>query len=212
MTSITDVPYEDIKLFLTKNNVRISSNEKNNYDTVLKMIKAGKGTNHPDSLIDWIIAYNLLNDKIHVNRYSVTEINLANERELQELGELLGVSDSVDIKQSVLNILRYLKKLDNILFNKDIDSYIFSLAQSIDEQKILSADYSEIIEIFRKNKTLRKFIHDNMEKIMFDYTFDGADPESSLGDNALAEISAFIIDLFNNERISVSGRSVENCF
>lgn len=199
MTSIGDVPYEDIKLFLKRNNIRISSNEKNNYNEVFKIIKAGKGQDYPDSLIDWIIAYNLLTGKIHVNRYSVADINLANKRELNELAESLGIFDSNDNKQSVLNVLRYLKKLDSGIVNKDIDSYVFSLMQNIDEQKILSSSYQDIIKLFQKNKTLRKFIYDNMRRIIFpDHPiYDG----QLLLNGSLDIITEFIVDLMKMKEI-----------
>lgn len=161
MTSINDVPYDDIEKFLIINDVELISKDQD-YNKAFKMISNDKNYIYPDIIVDWIAAYNL-NGKRFRN-YSRGEIDLLSKNELTRLAKNLGVGDSNNHKQSVINVLKFLKKLDSKLIMKDIDEQIF---QTLDEQRILTTNLVDIIEIFRKNKTLRKFIYDNMRTILF---------------------------------------------
>lgn len=50
MTSITDIPIEDIKLFLSGKNISIPDNIDIMYDIAWNLIKQGKDIFYPDSL------------------------------------------------------------------------------------------------------------------------------------------------------------------
>lgn len=104
MTSITDVPIDDIKLFLFRNMIKIPVKDKDIYDTAFNLIIERKGNNHPDSLVDWIIAYNLFNEKRQINRYAREEIDFLSQQELKNLAESLDIFESNDIKQSIINV------------------------------------------------------------------------------------------------------------
>lgn len=160
MTSITDVSYDDIKLFLTTNGVRLSVSERNNYNQAFEMIKNDKNYFYPDSIVDWIVAYNFDGN---ISSYSKGEINLLSEDELNKLSKELGIFESNNNKQSVVNVLKYLNKYEDNFIHSDLDRNIF---QIVDEQRILSGNYKEIIEIFGNNKILRSFLYDNMRRII----------------------------------------------
>lgn len=180
MTSIKDVPYQNIKSFLINNKVSLSKNEQDNYNTVFKMISNDNNYIYSDIIIDWIVAYNLNGKKFR--NYSRGEIDIMSDEQLNRLDKNLGIDESNNRKQSVINVLKFLKKLDSKIVMKDIDNIIF---QTLDEQRILSSNYKEMVTIFRNNKTLRKFIYDNLPYIietksynedyggyMFDNNFD----------------------------------------
>lgn len=191
MTSITDIPYEDIKVFLTKNNIRLSLNESNNYNTAFKMIKQDKNYIYPDSVYDWIIAYNF-RDKIDV--YTKGMINSLSEEELNNLAKQLGIFDSNDLKYSVINVLGYLHKYDKSFVHSDLDQNIF---QMVDEQRILSSDYKEIIKNFKRNKTLRLFLLNNMRKIIIERYKD------------VDGLLLFIVDLLGLEEIILAEEALK---
>jgi hypothetical protein len=197
MTSITDVPLEDIKLFLTKNNVKIPTNNKSIYDTAFSMIITGKGNYYPDSLIDWIIAHNLLNEGKDIRIYTRGEIDLLPPRELKKLSNFLDIYESNNLKRSVINVLKYLKKLDISIVHPDID---INILQLVDEQRILTGSYETIIKIFSKNKSLRKFIYDNMERIIKDVTFE----EDYISTSTIEELVDFIVELMKMKEITLA--------
>ena len=59
MTSIYDVPYEDIAIFLLANNNKFM-NQDDAYDKALILLKDKKARGHTTSIIEWMIAHNLL--------------------------------------------------------------------------------------------------------------------------------------------------------
>lgn len=163
MTDITDIPYDDIISFLTSNNVKLYKNKNDNYDTVFDIIQQRKYDNYPDSIIDWIIAYNLYNEDRDIPHYTRGEINLMNKEELDQLALSLDIFEGNNIKQSITNVLKYLHKLDSKIIHSDIDPLILKL---VDEQRILEGNFDDTTEIFKNNRSLRKFIYDNMENII----------------------------------------------
>src|SRR5579885_1559796 len=112
MTSIADVPIADIKDFLMKNRIKIDTNEKDIYDSAFNLILKGKGIGYSNNLIDWIIARNLLGEGKNVDYYTRGEIDLMSKKELEDLAKYLEINESNNIKQSVLNVLNYLHKLN----------------------------------------------------------------------------------------------------
>lgn len=59
MTSIYDIPYKDIKMFLLTNNKNIN-NKDIDYKQVLTLLKNKESKGHTKSIIEWMIAHNLL--------------------------------------------------------------------------------------------------------------------------------------------------------
>ena len=160
MTSIYDIPYEDIKEFLLANN-KIFNNENDAYKKALILLKDKNSIGHTTSIIEWMIAHNLLVKKVNIPNFTIYQINNMKEFEVTELSRLLGMQGND--RNNVKNILKYLGKLNFLPEHSDVKPLILN---TILELQILSSDLYMIINIFKNNKFLRKFIYDNMVKII----------------------------------------------
>lgn len=200
MVSITDVPIKDIILFLKNNKIKLSVNDKDNYDKALNLVIKGKGINYPDSLIDWIIAYNLSNEGKHIRIYTRGEIDLMNDKELLDLANFLEIYEINNLKQSIINVLKYLKKLAIGIVHPDIDLNILQTLRALSEKEILSSNYEDIIKIFQKNKSLRKFIYDNIATIIMNNTSDN----DYFSGSEIVKLAHFIIDLMKMKEITLT--------
>ena len=69
MTSIDQIPYKDIQNFILKNknkvyelfpDIILFDNEKETYDIVYELLKDKKAVGHPISIIEWLMAHNLI--------------------------------------------------------------------------------------------------------------------------------------------------------
>ena len=107
MTSIYDINYDDIKLFLTMNGKTIPYSHEDSYNLSRKLLKSAKY--YPDIIIDWIIAHNVIVSDIKVPTYTESEIYLLDDKELYNLAKLIKL-DRLNIS-SILNVLRFLHKL-----------------------------------------------------------------------------------------------------
>lgn len=205
MTSITDVPLKDIKNFLIANSIVILGNDQYDYEAELELILNGKATNYPDTVIDWIIAYNLFNDRKKIRTYSKNEIDSLSNEELNKLAAMLEIYNSNNTRDSIINVLRYLKKLDLTLVHPDIDPYIF---QTVDEVKILSGNLKRILEVFKKNKTLRQFLYDNMKRIIEEnlilyYRYEETG-RIIYTDDSVNKLSDFVVELMKLKEMALA--------
>jgi len=139
MTSITDIPIHDAKLFLSKNDLKIPINDDKIYSHLKDIIQSGREIKYyPDSIIDWMIASNLVTDNKNIYRYKEEEINSLSYDELKDLAHILELDynqfkNKIALQNSVVNILFYLGKLDRIKRNyfeltpsKEVNMYILS--------------------------------------------------------------------------------------
>lgn len=160
MTSIYDIPYEDIEIFLLANNKR-HKNKNEAYNIVLTLLKDKKAVGHTTSIIEWMIAYNLLVKKVNVPNFTIYQIDNMKQFQVDELAKLLTLNGNN--RDNIKNILRYLGKLDELIEHPDIKPQILNTILGL---KILSFDLKDVINVFKDNKFLRKFIYDNMEQII----------------------------------------------
>ncbi len=67
MTSISQIPRDDLDYFISNNNILISNN-----DLIFKLLELGKylPNSIPDSMVDWIIAHNLITLNIQIPFYN----------------------------------------------------------------------------------------------------------------------------------------------
>jgi hypothetical protein len=120
MTSIYDIPYGDIEIFLISNNKSYES-ENDAYDKALILLKDKKAKGHTINIIEWMIAYNLIKNKIIIPNYTIYEIDKLYQNKIDQLAKLLTMNGN-NI-ENIKNILRYLHKLDenvNISTNKNL--------------------------------------------------------------------------------------------
>jgi hypothetical protein len=88
MTSIYDIPYEDIKIFLEAND-KTYINKNDAYDKTLILSEDKKTIGHTINIIEWMIAHNLLINKINIPYYTIDEINNMSQKEINKLAKLL---------------------------------------------------------------------------------------------------------------------------
>jgi len=171
MTSIYDIPHKDIVEFLLANNKNFED-ENDAYNKSLELLKDKKTVGHNTSIIEWMIAYNLLIKQAYIPNYTTYEINKLSQNEINQLAKKLGMkSNNIE---NIKNILRYLHKLDNknILILPEIDDIILQNLEKLEIEGI-NFDYlkfNDIINLLKihNNKALiRKLIYDNMEKVIF---------------------------------------------
>lgn len=111
MTDIKDIPFDDAKQFLYDNDIEISSDKNKIYYEIRKLIRNGSYdvTTIPISIVEWILAYNLIVSKINILKYTVSEIALLSKSEINKLAKLLGMTGN-NI-ENIINILYYAHKL-----------------------------------------------------------------------------------------------------
>lgn len=120
MTSVYDIPYKDIEIFLISNKKSYESKD-DAYDKALILLKDKNAKGHTINIIEWMMAYNLLKNKVDVPNYTIYEINKLSQVKIDQLAKLLTMnSNNIE---NIKNILRYLHKLDenvNIGTNKEL--------------------------------------------------------------------------------------------
>jgi hypothetical protein len=75
MSSIDQIPYEDIAIFLEANDKKLSEDRDENKKLALKLFKDRKAKGHTTSIIEWMMAHNLLINKIDIPNYTIYQIN-----------------------------------------------------------------------------------------------------------------------------------------
>jgi len=108
-----------------------------------------------------MIAHNLIIRKINIPNFTIYQIDSMSQFQIDELAKLLTLKSNN--RENVKNILRYMGKLDEIIEHPDIKPQILN---TILELKVMSSNLNEVINIFKNNKFLRRFIYNNMEKII----------------------------------------------
>jgi hypothetical protein len=222
MTSIYDIPYEDIKKFLDANNKNFV-NKEDAYNKTLILLKDKKSVGHTISIIEWMIAHNLLIKKVNIPNYTIGEIDNMSQIEIDKLAKLLTMSGNN--KNNIKNILKYLHKLNDIELISDIKTDILNILtrSELQDIDIENLDYESILNLLkthRNKKEIRKFLYDNMEKIIF-YMFwiDSSDVEELLNrvniynKNIIIEIimtNKYFKENYSNEEINDLIEKVKN--
>jgi len=109
MTSIHDIPIDDIILFLRGNNIPVPETDRVAYREARKLMKNPKLLFYPPSIIEWMIAYNLILTKIKIPNYTEEEILKLPQKELKSLAELLTMKTTD--RYNIIKILQYMGKL-----------------------------------------------------------------------------------------------------
>ncbi len=167
MTSIYDIPYNDIKIFLLANNINFK-NKDEAYDIAKNLLSNKQSKGHTTSIIEWIMAHNLLINKINIPSYTVIEIDDMSQDDINELSKLLNMKGN-NIN-NIKNILRYLHKLYLLPLpelNEIISSNLAEL--EIGEINVSKLKYKNVINLLkthRNKKDIRKFIYNNLDKII----------------------------------------------
>jgi len=173
MTSIYDIPYEDIQKFLLANNTNFT-NKDDAYNKTLFLLKDKKSKGHTIYIIEWMIAHNLLICKIDIPTYTIYEIDNMTQKEINNLAKLLTMKGN-NI-ENIKNILKFLHKLNDIILDNDIKNIIINNLIRLKLEKIdfETIDVREVINLLKtyNNNLIRKSIYDNMKTIIFHNILD----------------------------------------
>jgi len=216
MTSIYDIPYENIKKFLLVNN-KTYNNEDEAYNIALILLKDKKATGHTISIIEWMMAHNLLIRNINIHNYTMYEIDNMSQAELEQLAKLLTMRSN-NIK-NIKNILRYLHKLDDIELLPEINDIILRNLNEleINDVNVEILNYNEVLDLLETyyNKSLiRKLFYQNMEKIIFynflDINVDGLNDLEYIEDLSYQLPKSIILELIKyNEKELLKNHTIE---
>jgi len=110
--SITSIPIEEIRMFLSKNEIN-PKNDNESYIIARDLIIKRKAKIYTDSVIDWIIAHNLTKINVKIKSFSRIEIDSLSNDDLIKLSKelRLDTKQNHSIKSSIINVLQYLRKL-----------------------------------------------------------------------------------------------------
>lgn len=174
MTSIYDLPYRDIEEFLLAND-RDFYDENQGYNMTLDLLKDKKAKGHTMSIIEWMMAHNLLICKVNIPNYTTSQINKMSQNEINNLAKLLKMNGN-NI-ENIKNILRYLHKLDNknVLILPEIDDIILQNlirleGEDLNFDTLKINDVINLLKTHRNKALIRKLVYNNLEKILF-YNF-----------------------------------------
>ena len=205
MTSIYDIPYEDVQEFLESNKITYK-NEIDAYNKTLLLLKDKNAIGHPISIIEWMIAHNLLVKKVNIPNFTIYQIDNMKDFEIDELTRMLTMNGNN--RDNIKNILKYMNKLDLLPEHPDIKPQILN---TILELKVLSSSLEEVIDIFKNNKFLRKFIYDNMNKIISNNIVFKENTDKITKESAI-KLSKFIFELMKLNEFTLAKEAIRTEF
>ena len=165
MTSIKDIPYDDILIFLNKNKIDVPDDIDEAYNLVRYLIENKEIIFEPISIIEWIMAYNLLQRKVYIPSYTITQIKLMNSTEIKKLANLLTMK-STNIN-NIINILYYSGHIisdENDDYENDDyenDDIAFTKIKDVNIRILLDFDDHELNKVCQTNKSINKLCNDD---------------------------------------------------
>ena len=206
MTSIYDIPYDDIKIFLSANDKNIK-NIDDDYKLALNLLKDKKTIGHTTSIIEWMIAHNLLIDKVDIPIFNIYDIDNMSQVDINQLAKLLTMKGNNS--DNIKNILRFLNKLDDKLsFLPEINNLISDKLDYLLQKDIISFTFEQIILLFENyydKKTMRFLIYKNMENIMTNNIVI-TNNHKNFSNIDLDRLIRFIINFLDKNEISIAKR------
>jgi hypothetical protein len=168
MSDIRDISFYDIEKFLDKNGISFIDEDDAYNKTLLSLKRERKY--YPDSIIEWLIAHNLIVNNVNIPSYTIQEIDNMSQIEINQLAKLLTMKGNN--RENIKNILRYLHKLDDISLLPEINDIILQKLRQLEVQDINfnAMKFEDIIDLLSTNDNkalIRKLIYDNMERIIF---------------------------------------------
>lgn len=109
MTSVHDIPIEDIKLFLRGNNILVPDTDRLAYREARNLMKSTKLLFYPPSIVEWITAHNLIVSKVKIPNYTEQGVLNLPQNELNLLAKSLTMR--TNDRYNVIKILYYMNKL-----------------------------------------------------------------------------------------------------
>jgi len=121
---IHDIPYSHIKVFLIANKKLIDDDQLFNYNLAFELMK-NPNTNYgdikiemdgvyynqvPSSIIQWMLAFNLIKLNIDIPYYTKSEIGKLSTQELNNLANKLGIKKKI-YASYIIDVIKFLHKL-----------------------------------------------------------------------------------------------------
>jgi hypothetical protein len=151
--NIRDIPIKDIYYFLSENGISLLDikDEENAYQLAEELITSGVAENAPESVINWILAYNS-SILYNIEEYNLSEIIEASNDDLLKLSDQLGLGDIN--KFNIIEILNYMDKLNN-------DSEIFEILPRDTLIDIMSYLDLKSVKLMSENSTKIRKIYES---------------------------------------------------
>jgi len=173
MTSIRDIPYQDIKIFLVANDKSFKDKD-DAYDKILKLLKDKNSKDHTTRIIEWMIAHNLLVNKINIPYFTSDQIDNMTQNEINKLAKLLTMNGNNVI--NIKNILRFLHKLneENITLLPEINDIILNRLYEVEKidkdinfiiKTGSSQDILNLLKTHHNKRIIRELILENIALI-----------------------------------------------
>jgi len=201
MTSIRDIPLEDIKNFLSENKVGIPKNIDNAYKTAFDLMKSAKAKFYPDNVITWMMAYNLIKSKKNIPMYNKSIVISLSKRDVDKLAKSLGMkSDNMD---AILSILTYLHKLNDDTINR-------GLLPSLEIKLLEVMDLETLLKTFKTNKqTFRPLVYKALPEVINNYYYQEDLPKKVSIKLDYYDLYQFTSDLFDLKEYALVKRILE---
>jgi hypothetical protein len=135
MTNIKDINIKDVNYFLNRSGISKTTTS-DPYLLLWNFIISNNNKNVlvPESIADWVLAYNISNQKI--NTYNSIEILSSNDDNLEELSKMFGLE--LVNKTRIIRILNYLNKLTIPIDNLPNEIIVRILLMTNDFRKFCS--------------------------------------------------------------------------
>lgn len=187
--NIEDIPYVDVLSFLTNNNIPIPADRDKIYDKAFGLFHKNPEF-YPDSVIEWLMAYNLLQSNVNIPFYAKDDIYSLNQTELKKLSKLLGMNTTnID---HIIGILKYLHKLS-------ISGLGLTGIAELDEDilKNTNPGPSEFFDLININKRIKNIMKKLLPELVKNWPRKG-----KRGD--IEKLITLIIDLLKNDDIELA--------
>ena len=151
------IPLADAKAYIIMNNRRIPEHIASIYSKIYMLIASDLTPNCPSSIVDWTIAYKMLDNKKNIKMHNVSDILISPDCNLINLSKSLTL-EHVN-KERIIRILGFLHKLNN-------DMNIFDLLpDEILKNIFLKLNYKSMLSICISLSNFRKL--DKVNEIMY---------------------------------------------
>jgi len=201
MTSIRDIPFEDIKSFLSGNGIGIPKNIDNAYKTAFDLMNNKNVKFHPINVITWMMAYNLIKLKKDIPMYNKSVVISMSKKDVDKLAVSLGMkTDNMD---AILSILSYLHKLNDDTINR-------GLLPTIEIKTLEVMDLETLLKTFKLNKpAFRPLIYKALPEIISNYYYKENLPKNVNRQLFYYDLGQFTSDLFDMKEYTLVKRILE---
>ena len=150
MADIRDVDVFELDDFLLINNVK-TNNDNETYEMAFNLMK-NENTNYNNvsiNIIQWMLAYNALQNKLDIPSYSISQIKNLKHDDFDNLYISLGlIKSNID---NVIKILRYMHKLKGSELDFEINTDLYS-------NLLITSDFQTIIGLLKAKPSLKNKI------------------------------------------------------